>query len=225
MEFLTKINDPVLLALASTCFTWFMTALGAGMVFFFKEINKRVLNMMLGFAAGIMVAASFWSLLEPAIEMAQSAPIPAWLVAAIGFVGGAGFLCLADHVMPHAHFFAKEGQTEGIPTHLKRSILLVFSITLHNIPEGLAVGVAFGAAAASGVVEPMAGVLGAWAVAGMTPVLPYALAFAAGAMLYVVVEELIPEAQSGGEHESADLSTIGFIVGFTIMMIMDVALG
>ena len=143
MEFLTKINDPVLLALASTCFTWFMTALGAGMVFFFKEINKRVLNMMLGFAAGIMVAASFWSLLEPAIEMAQSAPIPAWLVAAIGFVGGAGFLCLADHVMPHAHFFAKEGQTEGIPTHLKRSILLVFSITLHNIPEGLAGGVAF----------------------------------------------------------------------------------
>lgn len=273
MEFLAKINDPVLLALASTCFTWFMTALGAGMVFFFKEINKRVLNMMLGFAAGIMVAASFWSLLEPAIEMAQSAPRPAWLVAAIGFVGGAGFLCLADHVMPHAHFFAKEGQTEGIPTHLKRSILLVFSITLHNIPEGLAVGVAFGAAAASGdhtsllaamavalgiglqnfpegaavsiplrregmsrfksfmygqasgVVEPMAGVLGAWAVAGMTPVLPYALAFAAGAMIYVVVEELIPEAQSGGEHESADLSTIGFIVGFTIMMIMDVALG
>ena len=175
--------------------------------------------------------------------------------------------------MPGRPRFAKEGQTEGIPTHLKRSILLVFSITLHNIPEGLAVGVAFGAAAASGdhtsllaamavalgiglqnfpegaavsiplrregmsrfksfmygqasgVVEPMAGVLGAWAVAGMTPVLPYALAFAAGAMLYVVVEELIPEAQSGGEHESADLSTIGFIVGFTIMMIMDVALG
>ena len=273
MELLAKINDPVLLALASTCFTWFMTALGAGMVFFFKEINKRVLNMMLGFAAGVMVAASFWSLLEPAIEMAESAPIPACLVAAIGFMGGAGFLCLADHVMPHAHFFAKEGQTEGIPTHLKRSILLVFSITLHNIPEGLAVGVAFGAAAAagdntsllaamavalgiglqnfpegaavsiplrregvsrfksfmygqaSGVVEPMAGVLGAYAVTHMTPILPYALAFAAGAMIYVVVEELIPEAQSGGEHESADLSTIGFIVGFTVMMILDVALG
>ena len=242
MEFLAKINDPVLLALASTCFTWFMTALGAGMVFFFKEINKRVLNMMLGFAAGIMVAASFWSLLEPAIEMAQSAPIPAWLVAAIGFVGGAGFLCLADHVMPHAHFFAKEGQTEGIPTHLKRSILLVFSITLHNIPEGLAVGVAFGAAAASGdhtsllaamavalgiglqnfpegaavsiplrregmsrfksfmygqasgVVEPMAGVLGAWAVAGMTPVLPYALAFAAGVASVIFAVETMPVA-------------------------------
>ena len=240
MEFLTKINDPVLLALASTCFTWFMTALGAGMVFFFKEINKRVLNMMLGFAAGIMVAASFWSLLEPAIEMAQSAPIPAWLVAAIGFVGGAGFLCLADHVMPHAHFFAKEGQTEGIPTHLKRSILLAMAVALgiglQNFPEGAAVSIplrregmsrfkSFMYGQASGVVEPMAGVLGAWAVAGMTPVLPYALAFAAGAMLYVVVEELIPEAQSGGEHESADLSTIGFIVGFTIMMIMDVALG
>ena len=240
MEFLAKINDPVLLALASTCFTWFMTALGAGMVFFFKEINKRVLNMMLGFAAGIMVAASFWSLLEPAIEMAQSAPIPAWLVAAIGFVGGAGFLCLADHVMPHAHFFAKEGQTEGIPTHLKRSILLAMAVALgiglQNFPEGAAVSIplrregmsrfkSFMYGQASGVVEPMAGVLGAWAVAGMTPVLPYALAFAAGAMLYVVVEELIPEAQSGGEHESADLSTIGFIVGFTIMMIMDVALG
>ena len=178
MEFLTKINDPVLLALASTCFTWFMTALGAGMVFFFKEINKRVLNMMLGFAAGIMVAASFWSLLEPAIEMAQSAPIPAWLVAAIGFVGGAGFLCLADHVMPHAHFFAKEGQTEGIPTHLKRSILLVFSITLHNIPEGLAVGVAFGAAAASGdhtsLLAAMAVALGIWRSGGKRR--PYILA-------------------------------------------------
>ena len=119
MELLAKINDPVLLALASTCFTWFMTALGAGMVFFFKEINKRVLNMMLGFAAGVMVAASFWSLLEPAIEMAESAPIPAWLVAAIGFMGGAGFLCLADHVMPHAHFFAKEGQNRRHPHALK----------------------------------------------------------------------------------------------------------
>ena len=190
MELLAKINDPVLLALASTCFTWFMTALGAGMVFFFKEINKRVLNMMLGFAAGVMVAASFWSLLEPAIEMAESAPIPAWLVAAIGFVGGAGFLCLADHVMPHAHFFAKEGQTEGIPTHLKRSIAfgaaaaagdntsllaamaVALGIGLQNFPEGAAVSIplrregvsrfkSFMYGQASGVVEPMAGVLGA----------------------------------------------------------------
>ena len=270
MEFLAKINDPVLLALASTCFTWFMTALGAGMVFFFKEINKRVLNMMLGFAAGIMVAASFWSLLEPAIEMAQSAPIPAWLVAAIGFVGGAGFLCLADHVMPHAHFFAKEGQTEGIPTHLKRSILLVFSITLHNIPEGMAVGVtiagalagnagititgafalslgiaiqnfpegaivsmplkgegmgkpkAFLCGMASGAVEPVFGFLTILLAAQMTKILPYFLSFAAGAMIYVVVEELIPEAQAG---EHTNIGTIGTAIGFALMMVLDVALG
>ena len=214
--------------------------------------------MMLGFAAGIMVAASFWSLLAPAIEMAEKSSLPAWLVAAIGFLSGAAFLWLADRILPHAHFFAKDG---------------VFSITLHNIPEGLAVGVAFGAAAnsmsetgllaavavalgigiqnfpegaavsiplrregvsrmksfmygqASGLVEPIAGVIGAAMVTSMEAILPYALAFAAGAMLYVVVEELIPESQSGGEHESADLSTIGFIIGFAIMMILDVALG
>ena len=229
--------------------------------------------MMLGFAAGIMVAASFWSLLAPAIEMAEKSSLPAWLVAAIGFLSGAAFLWLADRILPHAHFFAKEGEVEGIPTNWRRSILLVFSITLHNIPEGLAVGVAFGAAAnsmsetgllaavavalgigiqnfpegaavsiplrregvsrmksfmygqASGLVEPIAGVIGAAMVTSMEAILPYALAFAAGAMLYVVVEELIPESQSGGEHESADLSTIGFIIGFAIMMILDVALG
>ena len=220
--------------------------------------------MMLGFAAGIMVAASFWSLLAPAIEMAEKSSLPAWLVAAIGFLSGAAFLWLADRILPHAHFFAKEGEVEGIPTNWRRSILLVFSITLHNIPEGLAVGVAFGAAAnsmsetgllaavavalgigiqnfpegaavsiplrregvsrmksfmygqASGLVEPIAGVIGAAMVTSMEAILPYALAFAAGAMLYVVVEELIPESQSGGEHESADLSTIGFIIGFAI---------
>ena len=273
MESLMKINDPILLALIATGFTWFMTAIGAAMVFFFKEINKRVLNMMLGFAAGIMVAASFWSLLAPAIEMAEKSSLPAWLVAAIGFLSGAAFLWLADRILPHAHFFAKEGEVEGIPTNWRHSILLVFSITLHNIPEGLAVGVAFGAAAnsmsetgllaavavalgigiqnfpegaavsiplrregvsrmksfmygqASGLVEPIAGVIGAAMVTSMEAILPYALAFAAGAMLYVVVEELIPESQSGGEHESADLSTIGFIIGFAIMMILDVALG
>lgn len=217
--------------------------------------------------------ASFWSLLAPAIEMAEKSSLPAWLVAAIGFLSGAAFLWLADRILPHAHFFAKEGEVEGIPTNWRRSILLVFSITLHNIPEGLAVGVAFGAAAnsmsetgllaavavalgigiqnfpegaavsiplrregvsrmksfmygqASGLVEPIAGVIGAAMVTSMEAILPYALAFAAGAMLYVVVEELIPESQSGGEHESADLSTIGFIIGFAIMMILDVALG
>ena len=205
----------------------------AAMVFFFKEINKRVLNMMLGFAAGIMVAASFWSLLAPAIEMAEKSSLPAWLVAAIGFLSGAAFLWLADRILPHAHFFAKEGEVEGIPTNWRRSILLVFSITLHNIPEGLAVGVAFGAAAnsmsetgllaavavalgigiqnfpegaavsiplrregvsrmksfmygqASGLVEPIAGVIGAAMVTSMEAILPYALAFAARHWIYL----------------------------------------
>lgn len=263
-------QNPVLLAFLATLVTWGLTALGAAMVFFFKTINKRVLNAMLGFASGVMIAASFWSLLAPAIEMAEGRSIPAWLVAAIGFLAGAGFLLLADKVIPHMHFGAKEG--EGMQTNLRRSILLVFSITLHNIPEGLAVGVAFGAAAsgmdnvtvlsamavaigigiqnfpegaavsiplrreglsrgksffygqASGIVEPIAGVIGAALVTTMQGILPYALAFAAGAMIYVVVEELIPEAQSG-DHKSTDLATIGCILGFAVMMVLDVALG
>ena len=270
MESLMKINDPILLALIATGFTWFMTALGAAMVFFFKEINKRVLNMMLGFAAGIMVAASFWSLLAPAIEMAEKSSLPAWLVAAIGFLSGAAFLCLADRILPHAHFFAKEGEVEGIPTNWRRSILLVFSITLHNIPEGLAVGVAFGAAAnsmsetgllaavavalgigiqnfpegaaislplrqeglstaksfvlgsLSGLVELIFGVLTVLIAGFIQPLMPWLLAFAAGAMLYVVVEELIPEAHLG---ESSNIGTLGVLSGFLIMMILDVALG
>lgn len=271
MEWLTNQN-PVLLALLATLATWALTALGAAMVFFFKEINQRILNTMLGFAAGVMIAASFWSLLAPAIEMAQSSAIPAWLVAALGFLGGAAFLWLADKIIPHMHINSKEGESEGISTKLKRSILLVFSITLHNIPEGLAVGVAFGAAAngmhditilsaiavavgigiqnfpegaavsiplrreglsrtksflygqASGLVEPIAGVIGAALVMFVQPILPYALAFAAGAMIFVVVEELIPEAQSGN-HKSTHLATMGCIIGFTVMMILDVALG
>ena len=272
MEWLNNQN-PVLLALFATLATWALTAMGAAMVFFFKEINQRLLNTMLGFAAGVMIAASFWSLLAPAIEMAEnSSKIPAWLVAAVGFVGGAAFLYLADKLIPHMHLNAKDGESEGISTKLKRSILLVFSITLHNIPEGLAVGVAFGAAAnglnnitllsaiavamgigiqnfpegaavsiplrreglsrtksffygqASGLVEPIAGVLGAALVMYVQPILPYALAFAAGAMIFVVVEELIPEAQSGN-HKSTHMATAGCIIGFTVMMILDVALG
>ncbi len=273
MDWISSQNH-VILALLATLMTWALTALGAAMVFFFKEINKRVLNTMLGFAAGVMIAASFWSLLAPAIELAEEAPIPAWMVAAIGFIGGAAFLFLADKLIPHMHLNSKDGEAEGIPTHLRRSILLVFSITLHNIPEGLAVGVAFGAIAsgvgmgqaslmsaiaiaigiglqnfpegaavsiplrreglsrsksffygqASGIVEPIAGVLGAALVMFVKPVLPYALAFAAGAMIYVVVEELIPEAQSGS-HESTHFATAGCIIGFAIMMILDVALG
>lgn len=250
-----------------------MTAIGASLVFFFKEINQKVLNTMLGFAAGVMIAASFWSLLAPAIEMAEGRSIPAWLIAAIGFLSGAAFLWLADKLIPHMHLNAKKGESEGMPSNLRRSILLVLSITLHNIPEGLAVGVAFGAAAngleggtfaaalavaigiglqnlpegaavsiplrreglsrtksfmygqASGIVEPIAGVIGAALVMYVDALLPYALAFAAGAMIFVVVEELIPSAQSGDSKGSADLATVGCIIGFTVMMVLDVALG
>ena len=271
MNTLSNLN-PVLLALLATLMTWLFTALGAAMVFFFKEINNKVLNIMLGFASGVMISASFWSLLSPAVEMSQGRSIPPAFIVTIGFVLGAGFLWLADKIIPHTHFNLPKGENEGIHTNLKRSILLVFSITLHNIPEGLAVGVAFGAAAlnlngvtllsamavaigiaiqnfpegaavsiplrreglsrrksffygqASGIVEPIAGVVGAALVISMQNILPYALSFAAGAMIYVVVEELIPEAQSNN-HDGADLATIGCIAGFAIMMLLDVALG
>ena len=261
---------PVNQALLATCFTWLLTALGSGMVFFFKSINRKVLDAMLGFAAGVMIAACFWSLLAPAIEMSEAAGQTPWLAPLIGFLCGGLFLKLADTITPHIHIGMPEGKPEGAKTNLKRSVLLVFAITLHNIPEGLAVGVAFGAVAAhfpsatlagaialaigigiqnfpegaavsiplrreglsrfksfwygqlSGIVEPMAGVLGAAAVFVMTPLLPYALAFAAGAMIYVVVEELIPEAQGSG---NSDIATIGTILGFAVMMILDVALG
>lgn len=266
---------PILLAFIATIGTWATTAAGAAFVFFFKKINQHVLNLMLGFASGVMIAASFWSLLAPAIEMAETdSQIPAFLVASIGFLAGAGFLYIADKLIPHIHLDSKEGdEAEGIPSHLRRSVLLVLAITLHNFPEGLAVGVAFGAAAsgastisimaatavaigigiqnlpegaavsiplrreglsrtksfmygqASGAVEPVAGVLGAALVTTMQPILPYALSFAAGAMIYVVVEELIPESQTGGDHEGTHLSTFGAVIGFTIMMILDVALG
>jgi ZIP family zinc transporter len=267
-----SIQNPVVLAFLATLFTWGMTALGAGLVFFFKSINQRLLNMMLGFASGVMIAASFWSLLAPAIELAEEGPVPAWFVAATGFLGGAAFLWLADRLMPHMHFSAHDNEQEGLHTRLRRSILLVLSITLHNIPEGLAVGVAFGALSGtitnasvlpalavaigigiqnfpegaavsiplrreglsrtrsfmygqmSGLVEPIAGVLGALLVLTVKPMLPYALAFAAGAMIYVVVEELVPTSQEG-HHTMTDLATIGAILGFTVMMILDVALG
>ncbi len=268
-ESLLDIN-PVLLALLATLFTWFLTALGSGMVFFFKEINKKVLNSMLGFAAGVMIAASFWSLLNPAIEMAKEMGTTPWVPALVGFISGGAFLFLVDKLLPHLHMGLETNKAEGIKTSWQRSILLVLAITLHNIPEGLAVGVTFGALAnnpdagmlagavalaigiglqnfpegaavsiplrreglsrfkafqygqISGVVEPIAGVAGALLVSVMQPMLPYALSFAAGAMIYVVVEELIPESQRGGE---TDLSTIGAILGFSTMMILDVALG
>ncbi len=262
--------SPVMQAFIATCFTYLMTALGAAVVFFFKKINKKVLNLMLGFAAGVMIAASFWSLLAPAIEMSAGGKLPAWLVVSIGFALGGGFLFALDKTLPHLHAGLPENEAEGIHTQWKRSVLLMLAITLHNIPEGLAVGVAFGAAAAglpgatiisavvlavgigiqnfpegaavsiplrreglsrrkafmhgqfSGIVEPVAGIIGAVMVIKMQAILPYALAFAAGAMIYVVVEELLPTA-SRGEH--SDFSTIGALAGFIIMMILDVALG
>jgi ZIP family zinc transporter len=266
--------DPVQQALIATIFTWGVTALGAALVFFFKSINKTVLNGMLGFAAGVMIAASFWSLLAPGIAMAEELGQTAWLTAVIGFLLGGGFLYAVDKTLPHLHMGLETSQAEGVKTGWQRSVLLVSAITLHNIPEGLAVGVAFGAVAAggsssaglagavalaigiglqnfpegaavaiplrregfsrkkaflygqaSGLVEPIAGVFGAYAVLNLRPMLPYALAFAAGAMIYVVVEELIPEAQREEGGSKTDIATIGCMIGFAVMMLLDVALG
>lgn len=257
---------PVLQALLATIFTWGVTALGAAGVFLSKNISRRVLDTMLGFAAGVMIAASYWSLLAPAIEMSGGS----WVPAVIGFLFGGAFLFGIDKLLPHLHIGIPDMQPEGVKTQWQRSVLLVLAISLHNIPEGLAVGVAFGAAAAgfpqatlpaaialaigiglqnfpeglavsaplrreglsrgqsffwgqlSAIVEPIGGVIGAAAVLLMRPLLPYALAFAAGAMIYVVIEELIPESQQGPH---SDYSTIGTMVGFAAMMLLDVAFG
>ncbi len=267
---LFKDLHPVIQAFLATLFTWGMTALGAAGVFFFRELNRKILDGMLGFAAGVMIAASYWSLLAPAIEMSEGKNIPVWIPAAVGFLLGGIFLWCTDKILPHLHLGLPMDEAEGIKTPWRRTTLLVLAITLHNIPEGLAVGVAFGAAAAgfpaatlaaaavlalgigiqnfpeglavsvplrreglsrlksfwygqlSGVVEPLAGVVGAAAVILAEPILPYALSFAAGAMIFVVVEELIPESQREG---NTDLATMGAMGGFTIMMILDVALG
>ncbi|MEE9497125.1 MAG: ZIP family metal transporter, partial [Desulfobacterales bacterium] len=262
--------NPVLQALVATLFTWAVTALGAAFVFFFKSINRKVLDGMLGFAAGVMIAASYWSLLAPAIEMAEGGRLPAWVPATVGFLLGGVFLWIIDKILPHLHLGFPRQEAEGIKTSWHRSVLLVLAITLHNIPEGLAVGVAFGALASdlpyatlggaialalgigiqnfpegtavavplrregftrlksfwygqlSGVVEPIAGVLGAVSVILVKPLLPYALAFAAGAMIFVVVEELIPESQL---EKNTDIATLGAMGGFAVMMALDVALG
>ncbi|MCF8255961.1 MAG: ZIP family metal transporter [Flavobacteriales bacterium] len=264
--------SPVMQALVATTGTWLLTAAGASLIFFVKTLNRQLLDGMLGFTGGVMVAASFWSLLAPAIAISeQTSPnVPNWLPAALGFMGGALFLYSLDKVLPHLHINFPIEKKEGVETNLKSPLLLVLAITLHNIPEGLAVGVAFGAVAhgvegatigsaialaigiglqnfpeglavaapmrrlgvsrfksfwygqLSAIVEPLAGVIGAAAVIYALPVLPYALAFAAGAMIYVVIEEVIPETQL---DKYADTSTLGFIAGFTIMMILDVSLG
>ena len=262
--------SPVVQALLATLFTWAVTALGAAGVFLQKNLSRKLLDGMLGFAAGVMIAASYWSLLAPAIQMSEGSGTPGCLPAAVGFLLGGAFLFAVDKILPHLHLDLPDSQKEGIKTKLDRSILLVLAISLHNIPEGLAVGVAFGAAAAgvpqaslaaavalaigiglqnfpeglavaaplrreglsrgrsfwygqlSGIVEPIAGVIGAAAVFFIRPLLPYALAFAAGAMIFVVAEELIPESQQG---DFGDISTMGLMIGFTVMMILDVALG
>jgi zinc transporter, ZIP family len=262
---------PVYSALLATLFTWFVTALGASLVLFFKTMHRGVLDGMLGFTGGVMVAASFWSLLNPSIEMGEKMfPAVPWMPAAVGFLAGGFFIFTLDKYLPHLHINFGETEREGVPTQWRRSTLLILAITLHNIPEGLAVGVLFGAAALglpdatvagaitlaigigiqnfpegfavamplrrhgvsrwksfwygqlSAIVEPIAGVLGAMAVVYMQPVLPFALAFAAGAMLYVVVEEVIPETQ---RDKYTDVAVMGFMGGFVIMMVLDVALG
>ena len=269
VSFFEKFN-PIVQSLWGTLFTWGLTALGAAGVYLSKEVSRKLLDGMLGFAAGVMIAASYFSLLAPSIKISEILGLPSFIPPAVGFILGGVVLWLIDRTLPHLHLGLPVSEAEGIKTTWQRSVLLILAITLHNIPEGLAVGVAFGAAAAgipgsstldaitlalgigiqnfpeglaisaplrregfsrfrswwygqlSAVVEPIAAVLGAAAVVSMRQILPYALAFAAGAMIYVVIEELIPEAQSG---QNTDIATAGAMVGFTIMMILDVALG
>ncbi|MCF7926534.1 MAG: ZIP family metal transporter [Candidatus Izimaplasma sp.] len=266
-------QHPVLAALYGTLFTYAVTALGASLVFPFKNISKKLLNGMLGFSAGVMIAASFWSLLSPGIELAEELDMIPWLQAALGFLSGGLFLLLVDRYLPHIHVLTNH--REGVNSSWRRSVLLVLAITLHNIPEGLAVGVAFGYASTiaggsvvastaiggaialaigiglqnfpegaavsiplrregmsrtksfllgqfSGMVEPIAGVIGAILAVTLRSILPFSLSFAAGAMIYVVVEELIPESQM---MKTTKIATIGAMVGFTVMMMLDVALG
>ena len=283
LNFFESQNNPIIQALYAGLFTWILTACGAGLVFFFKSSNRKLLDASLGFTGGVMIAASFWSLLSPAIEYVELqnelglSSTPVWLPPAIGFFAGALFLYFIDKLIPHLHLFAKEDEAEGPKTDLKKTVLLVLAIAIHNIPEGLAVGVAFGALASpdllgldgssvftigsavalgmgigiqnfpegfavsmplrrmgvsklkswqwgqlSAIVEPIFAVIGAAIVMTVLPILPYALAFAAGAMIFIVVEEVIPESQRGG---NTDLATMGLIAGFIVMMCLDVALG
>jgi ZIP family zinc transporter len=261
---------PISQAFLATMFTWGVTALGAALVFTTREVNQKALDAMLGFAGGVMLAASYWSLLAPAITMSEDLGWQPWLPPVVGFLLGGVALRLVDRVLPHLHLGGRREEAEGIPVRWRRAVLLVMAITLHNIPEGLAVGVAFGAAGMgipsatlagavalaigiglqnfpegmavsmplrregmsvgksfwygqiSGAVEPVAGVIGAAAVLVAQPILPFALAFAAGAMVFVVVEEVIPESQREG---NGDLATLGLMLGFAVMMVLDVALG
>jgi len=281
-EYFGNLN-PVLAAFYAGLFTWCLTAVGAGLVFFFNSSNRKLLDASLGFTGGVMIAASFWSLLSPAIEYVEMqnemglSSMPSWFAPAVGFFLGAGFLFVLDKIIPHIHIFGKKGEEEGVKTEWNKTILLVIAIALHNIPEGLAVGVAFGALAnpellgmdghnvftigsavalaigigiqnfpegfavsmplrrqglskfkswqwgqLSAIVEPIFAVIGAVIVMLILPILPYALSFAAGAMIFIVVEEVVPESQRGG---NTDIATMGLIGGFIVMMVLDVALG
>lgn len=258
--------SPILQAFIATLFTWAITALGASLVFLTRNVGNRFLNAMLGFAAGVMIAAAYWSLLAPSIELSRGSKLPIWLPPVTGFLIGGVVLWIIDRLLPHLHLGYPEADIEGLPTSWQRSTLLMLAVTLHNIPEGLAVGVAFGAAASSlheinlasaialavgigiqnfpegiaislplrregmsmmrsfwfgqlsGMVEPVAGLIGAAAVIKITAMLPYAMSFAAGAMFYVVVEELIPECQREG---NTNLPTIAAMLGFVVMMILE----
>jgi len=278
IEFFGSQKSPVIQALYAGLFTWILTAIGAALVFLFKSSNRKILDTALGFTGGVMIAASFWSLLSPAIDAVEIqnelglSNLPSFLPPAIGFFLGAMFMFILDKTIPHLHIFGKIEEAEGPKTDLKKTSLLVLAIAIHNIPEGLAVGVAFGALASpefssvftlgsavalgigigiqnfpegfavsmplrragfsklkswqwgqlSAIVEPIFAVIGAAFVILVFPILPYALAFAAGAMIFIVVEEVIPESQRGG---NVDLATMGLIVGFIVMMSLDVALG
>lgn len=261
-------TSPILAALLAGLFTWFMTAIGASMVLMIKRVNQKIFDAALGFAAGIMIAASFWSLLDPSIEMSEKLNVVSWLPPALGFILGALFLRLIDMLIPHLHLQSPINEAEGLSTSLRRSTLLFLAVTLHNIPEGLAIGVSFGAHAIkpedvslissvilavgmgiqnipeglaislplraegfsrlksftmgqlSGMVEPLFALVGVLLVDIMHTLLPYALGFAAGAMIFITVEELIPESQKKG---NSDIATTGLILGFTLMMILDVA--
>ena len=270
-------QSPIIQALIGGLFTWILTAIGASLVFFFKSSNRKVLDMCLGFTGGVMIAASFWSLLSPAIATVEKqqelgiTTLPIWFAPAVGFLLGALFLYYLDKKIPHLHLFESVENAEGPKTDLKKTELLVLAIALHNIPEGLAVGVAFGALASGmdigmemggaialaigmglqnapegfavsmplrrqglskfkswqwgqlpAIVEPIFAVIGAAIVISVYPILPYALSFAAGAMIFIVIEEVIPESQRGG---NVDLASIGLILGFIVMMILDVSLG
>jgi ZIP family zinc transporter len=269
IQFFNQFN-PIIQSLFGTFFTWGVTALGAAGVYLSKEISKKLLDGMLGFAAGVMIAASYWSLLAPSIEISEQLGVPSFIPPAVGFLLGGLVLWLIDRLLPHLHKNMPVSSAEGIKTSWDRSILLILAITIHNFPEGMAIGVAFGAAASqvpgaslsgaialalgigiqnfpeglaisaplrregmskfkswwygqlSAVIEPIGAVLGAAAVITMRQILPYALAFAAGAMIFVVIEELIPESQRG---TNTDIATIGAMLGFTVMMVLDVALG